>query len=206
MPSAGSGLRLRTGWVGVRRPVLSGALRAVLVPARAEAPLVHPDEFRGALMSTMVRTPGRASTNGLRRLCLCPHPQKWCIRLNTRRPSLPATSCNNKLTTPRTRRSRRHHCCVPSEAARRSSWVEPRCRVVCSRCCAPRARRDQPPRQLERDPGFHSKRDAASSPRVRPCIVHSGRWPVRNAMPGCSPHQQRASCQRVQAGPIDDAA
>ena len=164
-----------------------------------------PDEFRCALMSTMVRTPGRASTNGLWRLCLRPHPQKWCMRLNLRQ-SFPCNLVCNKLTTPRTRRSRRHHCCVPSEEARRSSWVEPRCRVVCRRCCAPRARCDQPPRQLERDPGFHSKRDAASSPRVRPCVVHSGRWPVRNAMPGGPPHQQRASCQRMQAGPIDDAA
>ena len=120
--------------------------------------------------------------------------------------SFPCNLMRNKLTTPRTRRSRRHDCCVPSEEARRSSWVEPRCRIVCRRRCAPRARRHQPPRQLERDPGFHSKRDAASSPRVRPCVVHSGRWPVRNAMPGGPPHQQRASCQRVQAGPIDDAA
>ena len=125
-----------------------------------------------------------------------------CKQSNTR---VPPASCN-KLTTPRTRRSRRHHSCVPPEEARCSSWVEPRCRVVFRRRCTPPARRHQSPRQLERDPRFHSKRDAPSSPRVRPRVVYSGCWPVRNAAPGGPTNQRRSSCQRVQAGPIDHAA
>ena len=123
---------------------------------------------------------------------------------NRTRGSLLQAATNGPLS--RTRRSRRHHSCVPSEEARRSSWVEPRCRVVFRRCCTPRARRFQPPRQLERDPRFHSKRDAPSSPRVRPRVVYSGCWPVRNATPGGPTNQRPSSCQRVQAGPIDHAA
>ena len=76
---ARSVVRLPTRRVRFRRRVcaLCWCPRAALRARPRESPLQSmPDEFRCAPMSAMVRTPGRASTNGLWRLCLRPHPQK----------------------------------------------------------------------------------------------------------------------------------